>query len=63
MTDTRRIRAILDGLDPAELAGWFCAGLEQSCAGGSAAAWRARHELRAMERAEEAQGDGTRLPK
>lgn len=52
MTDTRRIRAILDSLDPAELAGWFCAGLEQSDSGGSAAAWRARHELRAMERAD-----------
>lgn len=61
MTDTRRLRAILDSLDPAELAGWFCAGLEQSDHGGSAAAWRARDELRAMERAEG--NDGTRLPK
>lgn len=49
MADARRIRAILASLDPVELAGWFCAGLEESCAGGSAAAWKARDELRKIE--------------
>ena len=44
----RRVRSILESLDPEELAGWFCAGLEQGN-GGTAAAWRARDELRKLE--------------
>jgi len=44
----RRVRSILESLDPEELAGWFCAGLEQGN-GGTSAAWRARDELRKLE--------------
>jgi len=50
----RRVRSILESLDPEELAGWFCAGLEQGN-GGTSAAWRARDELRKLEAEADAQ--------